>query len=281
MQLTFLLGLNDALKGRRQVAMPAAWPNIFDKLSRSSQAEVRAQAVALAVTFGDRRAFEEMRRVLTQRDADLALRQNALASLLGAKDQDLAPVLQQLVNDPALRGAALRGLAAYEDPKTPQVILEVYSSLRSEEKRDALNTLASRLAYARALLAAVAAKKVAVADVSADLVRQLRNLRDPDIDKRISEVWGIVRDTPADRAKLMAQYRKMLTAPSLLKPDLALGRAVYVKTCAQCHTLFGAGGKVGPELTGSNRANLDYLLENILDPSAVIPKEYAMTLIAL
>jgi putative membrane-bound dehydrogenase-like protein len=280
-QLTFLRRINEALKGRRQVAMPAAWPEVFNKLSRSSQAEVRTQAIALAVTFGDRRAFEEMRRVLTQRDADLTLRQHALASLLGARDIDLALVLQQLVTDPALRGAALRALASYDDPKTPPVILEVYPSLRSEEKRDALNTLASRPAYARALLAAVAGKKVAAADVSADLVRQLRNLHDPEIDKRIGDVWGIVRDTPADRARLMAQYRKMLTAPAPAKPDLALGRAVFVKTCAPCHTLFGAGGKVGPELTGSNRANLDYLLENILDPSAVIPKEYAMTLIAL
>lgn len=41
------------------------------------------------------------------------------------------------------------------------------------------------------------------------------------------------------------------------------------------------GGKVGPELTGSNRANLDYLLENMLDPGAVIPKEYTVTVLAL
>ncbi len=47
----------------------------------------------------------------------------------------------------------------------------------------------------------------------------------------------------------------------------------------QCHTLFGSGGKVGPELTGSNRANLDYLLTNILDPSAVIGKGYQAQII--
>src|SRR5207244_8574753 len=84
----------------------------------------------------------------------------------------------------------------------------------------------------------------------------------------------------ADKARLMAQYRKMLTAAGP-KPDLSLGRAVYAKTCQQCHVLFGTGGKVGPDITGSNRANLDYLLENVLDPSAVIPKEYAATVIEL
>jgi putative heme-binding domain-containing protein len=44
--------------------------------------------------------------------------------------------------------------------------------------------------------------------------------------------------------------------------------------CAQCHTLFGEGGRIGPELTGGNRADLDYLLSNVLDPSAVLAKEY-------
>ena len=56
-----------------------------------------------------------------------------------------------------------------------------------------------------------------------------------------------------------------------------LGRAVFAKTCLNCHTLYAVGGKVGPEITGANRGNIDYLLENILDPSAVIPKEYAAT----
>src|SRR5262249_41815003 len=63
--------------------------------------------------------------------------------------------------------------------------------------------------------------------------------------------------------------------------DVSLGRALFAKTCQQCHVLFGVGGKVGPDITGANRANLDYLLENVLDPSAVIPKEYAVTILTL
>jgi len=79
----------------------------------------------------------------------------------------------------------------------------------------------------------------------------------------------------------MAHYRTLLTKPAKTAPDVVLGRAMFVKTCAQCHTLFGSGGKVGPDITGANRASLDYLLENIIDPSAVIPKEYAATLIEM
>src|SRR4030095_7303885 len=39
-------------------------------------------------------------------------------------------------------------------------------------------------------------------------------------------------------------------------------------------TLFDTGGKVGPDITGANRSDLNYLLENILDPNSVIPNEY-------
>ena len=160
------------------------------------------------------------------------------------------------------------------------MIVQAFGSFTPVEKRDALNTLSSRAAYGKALMEAVAAKKVSASDVPAEIVRQLRNLRDKTLDERIAKVWGIVRSTPADRLKLIALWKRKLAAPAPA-PDLSLGRAVFAKTCQQCHTLYGVGGKVGPDITGSNRNNLDYLLENILDPSAVIPNDYKMTLLTL
>ncbi len=275
-----LYGLAEALKGRRHLPAPAAWPETFARMS-AADGDVRSLALALGVTFDDEHAFAELRKTLADRHAAVPQRQSALAALLGASDPSLPPVLQGLVGDPALRGAALRGLAAFDDGKTPAVVLAALPSLSLTEKREALNTLASRVPYALALLDAVAAKKVAPADVSADVIRQLRNFHDAALERRIGETWGTVRATPADRAAAIAAWRRKLTAAANAAPDVALGRAVFAKTCQQCHTLFGVGGKVGPDITGSNRANLDYLLENILDPSAVIPKEYAASILHL
>jgi len=45
--------------------------------------------------------------------------------------------------------------------------------------------------------------------------------------------------------------------------------------------LFDAGKRIGPELTGSQRTNLDYVLDNVLDPSAAVARDYQMTQIVL
>jgi putative heme-binding domain-containing protein len=74
------------------------------------------------------------------------------------------------------------------------------------------------------------------------------------------------------------ELRALVEKPGARAPDRARGREVFSRTCEQCHTLFGEGGKVGPDLTGSNRADLAYLLSNVVDPNAVVGKEYLATL---
>jgi putative heme-binding domain-containing protein len=279
-QLTFLTAIREALKGRRTVPMPQAWPTLFGKFQNLSvNDERRQQATCLAVTFGNPAPALDM----VKGRGNTANQAAAISALLDAGHPKLTPELHWLL-DSELKGTqarriALRGLAAYDDKSTPNEILRRMPDYTPDEKSDALNTLASRPSFAKALLDAVAKKQLAATDVSADVVRQLRNLKDKDVSARINEVWGLVRESAEDRKKLMADYKTMLTTPAKTEPDLAQGRKLFEKSCAQCHTLFGVGGKVGPDLTGSNRANLDYLLENIIDPSAVIPKEYAASVV--
>ncbi len=280
LRLALLNGLNIALKGRRQVVMPASWPAVFAKMLEASDAAVQNQATALALTFGDVSARDKFRQLVLDTKVDANLRRDALAALLKAKDPKLASELHTLLADDLLRGAAVRGLAAYDDAKTPALLLNLYPKLTPEERRDALNTLASRPSFARVLLETVGAGKLPRTDLSADVVRQLRNLNDATVNDQIGKFWGTARPTTADRAKRIADAKAMLTRPTRTAPDVTLGRAVFAKVCAQCHTLFGTGGKVGPDLTGSNRRDLDYVLSNVLDPSALIGKDYVAHVIA-
>ena len=45
--------------------------------------------------------------------------------------------------------------------------------------------------------------------------------------------------------------------------------------------MFGKGKNVGPDLTGGDRKNLNYLLENIVDPSASIAQNFRSSILAL
>jgi putative heme-binding domain-containing protein len=277
--LLILRGMNEGFKGRKDVPAPDAWSATADKLASLDRPEMKSLATSVAITFGDPKAFAAMRGVLANTNASTAERQAALTALVDGRDKQLAPLLQSLIAEPALRGPAIRALAGYDDAKTPAVIFAHWKELKSDEVRDALNTLASRPAFANALLDAVADKRVQPSEITADIIRAMRNLPDKAVADRITKVWGTVRDTPEDRKRDIATWRKKLSAPG--QDDLMLGRALFAKTCQNCHTLYGVGGKIGPDITGSNRANLDYLLENVFDPSAVIPKDYAQTVLYL
>lgn len=274
LQLDILRGLNEALKGRRNVVMPAGWERVERDLASSINSEIRLLAQALGLTFGSAEALQQLRAVVLNPNADIGNRRSALDSLMTTRDPGLPQLLQTLVKDKALRPQALRGLAAAENPQTPAAVLEVYGDLNTTEKRDALSTLASRATYAGALLDAVERGKVPRADLTAEVIRQLRNLKVAELNTKIEKVWGALRETAADKAKEIERYKKLYWAGGSQPGDAVRGRVVYARVCQQCHTLYDAGGKVGPDLTGSNRGDLDYILENMVDPNAVIPNDY-------
>jgi len=278
-QANILRGTNAALKGRRDLQAPATWDALYAKLKDSPNEEVRRQAQALAVTFGGGAALEEMRRMLGDATAKPDARKAALDSLLAAQDAGALPlVLAQIARPGPLRSSALRGLAVYDSAQIPAAILAAYAQLDLAEKRAALNTLVARPANARALLAAVDNKAVPKSDITAPLARQLQNIKDAKIEQWIAKNWGAVRTSSAEKQQQIAKFKKFLGTDAILRADASHGRQLYTQVCAVCHTMFGEGGKIGPELPGSFE-DVDYLLQNILDPNAAIGKDYQQTFI--
>jgi putative heme-binding domain-containing protein len=267
-----LKGMNDGLKGRRGIKMPSGWEDLSLKLAHSSNPQVRELAQALSLTFGSASAMKGLRETLANPNANLASRKAALESLVQAKDPNLPATLQHLIEEPAMRSPALRALAAYEDSKTPSTILHLYPQLTGGDKNEALNTLVSRATFARRLLEAVDKNVVPRRDLTADIVRQLRNLKNPEINLQVQKLWGVARESEAEKLAEIARYKAMIQTKGAGDPSR--GRAIFSKTCQQCHTLFDVGGKVGPDITGSNRSDLDYILQNVIDPNAIIPNDY-------
>jgi len=274
-----LVGLKEGLAGLRKVDMPAAWPEAYKKLAASSRGEVREGATQVGLTFGDAMALGDLRQQAADAKVDAQARQRAIQSLVTAKDGELAPLLHKLLDDRDVRSTVIKAIAAVGHPDSAQQIIKRYSKLSAFEKPDAVQTLVSRPAYASALLDAVESGVVARSDLNAYTVRQVANMNDKDLVAKLQKVWGDVRPTDKDKQQKIKDYKQFFAADQIEKADLTNGKVVYTKTCAACHTMFNEGGKVGPDLTGSQRTNMDYLLENIIDPSSQVAKEYRVTII--
>ena len=270
-----------ALEGRVNVPQPDAWTPAYDKLLKSDDGAVREKADQLAVAFGDKRILPRMRTVLADAKQPVEQRMKALDLLVKGRDTESAPALRAALSEATLRGPAIRALATFDDAATSPAILALYAKLNDAEKRDAINTLVARPGSAGKLFDAIEKGDVPRTDVHAYHVQQLLGFKDEALAKRITSVWGEIRATAKDKLELIAKQKTVLTASRLKTADLSNGRRLFTKTCAACHILFGEGGKIGPDITGSNRANLDYVLENVLDPSAIVGKDYRMTILAL
>jgi putative heme-binding domain-containing protein len=276
-QRDILRGLGDALAGRRKMTPPAGWGAVHEKLISSKDAEVRSRTLALSILFGDPQALALVRKSAEDTSVTKESRATALETLLDARAEGVPGLLRKLLDDKDLRRPALRGLARYGEASTPADILTRYPKFTSDEKSDALATLASRPNYALALLDAMEKKRVPTADLSAFQAQQIARLNNAPVTKRLAAVWGSIRPAAKDRLALTEKYKKLATPAELKKANLSNGRAVFAKNCASCHVLFGEGAKIGPELTGSQRANPEYILHKVLDPNAAVPKDAQVT----
>ncbi len=272
---SLMRGMLRGLDGRRAVAPPDGWNKLSGELLDSEDKQVRELSLRLSQLFGDERATRLALATLQDQSAPVSGRQAALRSLLMQQNEELPAILAVLLDEPKMRLAAIRGFAAVQTADGPSLLLRRYDDWEPRYRRAVIETLATRKSYAEALLDAMKNKEISRDDVPAHVARSLSTI----LGEPFLEVYGDVRKLGQDRAKAMTRYKKMLTEEALARADASKGRAVFQKTCASCHLLYGTGGKIGPDLTGSNRANLDYILLNSVDPSYDVPEGYQMVLI--
>ncbi|TDU67194.1 putative membrane-bound dehydrogenase-like protein [Prosthecobacter fusiformis] len=284
-----LHGLSEAFQGWRKAPKPEAWDRFVvpalagsgdDKTSSASKATTEKLIRELSTLFGDGRALDEVKALALDSKASIENRTAALKTLIDARPDDLRNICESLLETRGLNSLAAKALTQFDDPAIGKKLASSYRKFSSEDRPGIISALVSRPSFAKALLAQIAAGKIPRTDLSAFDARQIRSLNDESLTKSLTEVWGELRDSAGDKAKLIEDLKSRLTPDVLAKADLSKGRAMY-QICAACHVMYGEGGKVGPDLTGSGRANLDYLLENIVDPSGVVSADYRMSMLTL
>ncbi|MBX7206832.1 MAG: c-type cytochrome [Verrucomicrobiaceae bacterium] len=280
-----LRGMSAALKGVSQAPKPKGWDELVSvaktKPSDRSDSSANALLTDLSVVFGSGRAIDELIAIVKDADGDANARISAMDSLLRAPKPELFDTVRGLINDKVLGTAARLGLVKFANADVPKALLNNWPDRSIEWRTANVSTLVSRAMWAKALLDYTEKHPQVREDITPSTARQIRNLGDDALSQQLTKVWGELRDTPAAKKEELAKWTKILTPESIAKADPAKGRTVFAGVCGACHKLYGQGGAIGPDLTGGNRHQLAYLLENLIDPSAVVPADYRVSVIKL
>ena len=274
-QTDVLDGMAEGLVGWRKATKPEAW----DALAAKATGIPAAQD--LGVLFGDGRALEEVKKIALNKTAELDARKAALQTIIDNRAPNFRAVCEQLIGEQFINSVAARGLATFDDAAAAQRLVRSYRQFHASERGQLLSALVSRPTFATALLDAVKEGRIPRADISVFHARQIRSLGNAEVNQKLESAWGELRETSGDKRESITRWKNQLTRETLAKADRSQGRVVFNTACAACHTLYGEGGKVGPDLTGGGRDNLDYLLENIVDPSGVVTADFRMSVVEL
>lgn len=277
-----LAGINEALA---QPGTPqpdrARVKDLIARCLGAKDPSLLGEAAKLAQLTRSDNAWVLTRRIVGDSTLPLELRQEILAQPRTDPSADDLGWLRELTEQPALRLSSWVTRARFMDRLLPKDILGRWKSLGIVERQKALELLVERSAWTGKLLDAIDAGQIPARDVPAHIARQIDSVGDKATKARLEKTWGMIRPPQKEKTARLQEWKTKLEQIELSRSDLVKGARVFEQSCGACHKMFGKGAELGPELTGGQRQSLDYWLENLLDPSAVVPREFKMELIEL
>jgi putative membrane-bound dehydrogenase-like protein len=260
-------GFEEAFQGRPLGNLPNELAEALAKVAGTS--------VVLGLRQNRAEAVDRALSVIADDKADVNERLQYVQILGEVKQARAVPVLLEIIErsrDDALRMTALTALQQYDDPTIGTAVVRLYGKF-TEDARDVARTLlVSRKSWALVLLEAVDQGKIDRTAIPAEAVRKLTAHRDERLGQLVSKFWGKVEGATTEQMqKDIARLEGVLHGGT---GSPYPGKKLFLNTCGKCHTLFGQGGKIGPDLTTFKRDDIPNMLLHIVNPSAEIREGY-------
>ncbi len=278
----FIAGIASAFEGAEMPKLPDALATALnDYLAKQSGGDL-----TLALRSGSQDALKKAL-VLLKDDKASNTTRIAVAKTLGelGRTEAVEPMVAILKSNaaPSLKRGILQAAARFDDKRIAQAVLEGYERHIAGDqalREDALRVLAGRQQWAVLLASFVNQVKVPARHFTLDIVRQLALHHDPEIQQAIDKHWKtLLAAAPTEeKEKEMARIKSVLQSGG---GDAGKGKFHFTARCAICHQLFGEGGTLGPDLTGYERSNADFWLENLFNPSLEIREGYGAYIVRL
>jgi len=268
-----------SLNDRAAAPPPAGWKAVSARYRRDGDAKLNMLLDQLGGIFGDSDVLARNWQLLADKTAPLAKRKAAFALLKPRSDTGSVANLIALLDEPEFHAEVIPMLGRFNDAKAAAALISRLAKLRGAERFSAFNALSSQPLPARALLQAVRDKRLAKGELTALHIRQMHSLGDAKTTGLLTGIWGKIGETSAEAKQSIAKIRTFYTEAPLWAYNANDGQAVFAKACATCHLLNGKGTAIGPDLTGSWRNGLDYFLESVIDPNAVVGEAFQLNVL--
>lgn len=229
----------------------------------------------LALRAGIDEAYSTLKTAAFRPEQKPERRESLFTLLREFGQQDLAAGMIQQLNakqPDSLKLAAIDVLATRESPAITAALIAVYATASHGVKHRIRDVLFSRPGSALAFLHSVDGGKLKHDDIPIDQLRRLSLHKNEQVNALVHKHWGNIG--PGSSEEKLATMRRFNNDLRAGTGSPATGKLIFEKTCAVCHQLFGHGNRIGPDLTTANRADRAALLGNIVDPSAVIRREF-------
>ena len=272
--------MEKALEGSQIDELPLALEEAVRRLWEKFPLD--ADLVAFALRLGSEEGRLAARRFIVDDQHARAERVKLVQSLSQLKDADALPLLLELFRDGGvpreLRLAAVSSLRRYTAAAIADVLIRELPSLEGELADTAQSVLAGRASWSLSLLEAVDRGDLPRETVRYNSLLVMQGREDPLARGLIRKHWGVLRQPEEAKLARMASIREALATGT---GDADSGRTLFEARCGLCHRLFDVGKAIGPELTGYERDNLEFLLTAIVDPSLALREEYELVSISL
>ena len=172
----------------------------------------------------------------------------------------------------SVRRESFQVLQRFVNTRVASELLTAYPTMPETLRHQARALLLSQRHSAQVFLRAIDANIIPAAEVSIHQLRPLAVFNDEELDGLVRKHWGrLTSATPEERLADVRRFQNDLNAGQGL-PNA--GKPLFEKHCANCHKLRSAGNNIGPDLTSTVTGDLTSLLVNVVDPNAVVRREY-------
>ena len=272
---SLLVGIEDGILGIKGFSKPVKWDQVSSKLRGNPN------ALKLSTLFGDEQAIEQMEKLVIDANADIDIRRQTMEILIDSNSRNLRNLSETLLSDPHMKLWGARGLAKFEAEEIGKLLVQKLPEFKGTDQDELVEILCGRLKWANFLLEKIKKEENLKSSLSPYHAMQIKSFKNENLNIKLDEVWGVVRQSPEYLSNRKKELKEELNHLFLSKANLKNGSFLYDQQCAGCHMLYGRGGKLGPDLTGSGRSNLDYLLENIVNPNSAVSSDYRMNVVQL